>query len=435
MTNHSNAAVSNTASLIGDLRAHGLLAQCSDEQGLDEHLGEGMRTLYCGFDPTADSLHIGNLVPLLALRRFQLAGHKPLVLVGGATGMIGDPSGKSAERNLNDAVVVEEWTDRIREQVQRFFDFEGPNAAVVVNNYDWASELNLVDYLRDIGKHFSVNAMVQRETVKNRLQREGDGISYTEFSYMVVQAMDFMVLARDHGCTLQIGGSDQWGNIVSGVDLVRRSLGKTAYAATFPLVTKADGTKFGKTAGGAVWLDAAKTSPYSFYQFWLNTADADAIGFLRTFTFLPAEQISALERSLAEEPQARAAQQALASEVTSLVHGQPAVEGAQRISKALFAGELQALTAGDLEQLELDGMDSTYIEAAGSGLLAAMADAGLAASKGAARKLIQGGGVRLNGVSVADHEAEVIPADALHGKYHLLRRGKKTWHLLVHKGT
>jgi len=392
-----------------------------------------MRTLYCGFDPTADSLHIGNLVPLLALRRFQLAGHKPLVLVGGATGMIGDPSGKSAERNLNDAALVKEWTERIRQQVQRFFDFEGPNAAVVVNNYDWASELTLVDYLRDIGKHFSVNAMVQRETVKNRLEREGDGISYTEFSYMVVQAMDFMVLARDHGCTLQIGGSDQWGNIVSGVDLVRRTQGKTAYAATFPLVTKADGTKFGKTAGGAVWLDAAKTSPYSFYQFWLNTADADVIGFLRTFTFLAAERIDALARSLAEEPQAREAQQALASEITSLVHGDPAVEGARRISQALFAGELVALTKEDLAQLEQDGMDATYIEAAGCGLLAAMADAGLAASKGAARKLIKGGGVRLNGVSVADHEAEIDATQALFGKYHLLRRGKKTWHLLVHK--
>jgi len=433
VTNDSSAAPSNSTSLIGDLRQHGLLAQCSDEQGLDDHLGGAMRTLYCGFDPTADSLHIGNLVPLLALRRFQLAGHRPLVLVGGATGMIGDPSGKSAERNLNDAAVVKDWTNSIRQQVARFFDFDGPNAAVVVNNYDWASELTLVDYLRDIGKHFSVNAMVQRDTVKNRLEREGDGISYTEFSYMVVQAMDFMVLARDHECTLQIGGSDQWGNIVSGVDLARRALGKTVFAATFPLVTKADGTKFGKTAGGAVWLDAAKTSPYSFYQFWLNTADADVIGFLRTFTFLDAGQIAALALSLEQEPQARAAQQALASEVTGLVHGAQAVEGAQRISQALFAGELLALTAEDLAQLELDGMDSTYIEGADCGLLDAMAEAGLAASKGAARKLIKGGGVRLNGVSVADHEAEIVAAEALHGKYHLLRRGKKTWHLLVHK--
>ena len=419
--------------LILNLREHGLLAQCSDEAGLDDHLSEQMRTLYCGFDPTADSLHIGNLVPLLALRRFQLAGHRPLVLVGGATGMIGDPSGKSAERNLNDAAVVQEWTGRIRAQVERFFDFEGPNAAVVVNNYDWASQLTLIDYLRDIGKHFSVNAMVSRDTVKNRLEREGDGISYTEFSYMVVQAMDFMVLARDHGCTLQIGGSDQWGNIVSGVDLVRRSLGKTAYAATFPLVTKADGTKFGKTAGGAVWLDAQKTSPYSFYQFWLNTADADAVSFLRTFTFLPGREIDQLAQSLSDEPQARAAQQALAREVTGLVHGAEAVEGAQRISRALFAGELEALEETDLKQLEQDGMDSTYIEASGAGLLDAMAEAGLAASKGAARKLVQGGGVRLNGIAVADHETRVVSEAALHGKYHLLRRGKKTWHLLVHR--
>ena len=308
---------SKPASIIGDLREHNLLAQCSDEDALDAHLQGEMRTLYCGFDPTADSLHIGNLVPLLALRRFQLAGHRPLVLVGGATGMIGDPSGKSAERNLTEASVVEDWTQRIRAQVEQFFDFEGPNAAVVVNNFDWASKLSLVDYLRDVGKHFSVNAMVQRESVKNRLDREGEGISYTEFSYMVVQAMDFMVLARDHGCTLQIGGSDQWGNIVSGVDLVRRSLGKTAYAATFPLVTKADGTKFGKTAGGAVWLDPARTSPYSFYQFWLNTADADVLQFLRTFTFLDTQALSELATQLEQEPQQRAAQQALASEVTS----------------------------------------------------------------------------------------------------------------------
>ncbi len=419
-------------SIIEDLREHGLLAQCSDEEGLAEHLQGEMRTLYCGFDPTADSLHIGNLVPLLALRRFQLAGHRPLVLVGGATGMIGDPSGKSAERNLNDAHVVVEWTERIREQVRRFFDFEGPNGALVVNNYDWASKLTLVDFLRDIGKHFSVNAMVQRDTVKNRLQREGEGISYTEFSYMVVQAMDFMVLARDHGCTLQIGGSDQWGNIVSGVDLVRRTQGKTAYAATFPLVTKADGTKFGKTAGGAVWLDPAKTSPYSFYQFWVNTADADVIGFLRTFTFLGPAAIDDLAQSMAQEPQARAAQTALAREVTTLVHGEAAVAGAQRISQALFAGDLAVLTEQDMAQLELDGMDGTRIPAAGAGMLDVMSQAGLAASNGAARKLIKGGGVKLNGVAISDHEAQIEPAQALFGRYHLLRRGKKTWHLLIH---
>lgn len=419
-------------SIIEDLRAHGLLAQCSDEDGLAEHLQGEMRTLYCGFDPTADSLHIGNLVPLLALRRFQKAGHRPLVLVGGATGMIGDPSGKSAERNLNEASVVSQWTERIRQQVSQFFDFTGPNAAVVVNNYDWASQLTLVDYLRDIGKHFSVNAMVQRETVKNRLEREGEGISYTEFSYMVVQAMDFMVLARDHGCSLQIGGSDQWGNIVSGVDLVRRTLGKTAYAATFPLVTKADGTKFGKTAGGAIWLDPAKTSPYSFYQFWVNTADADAIPFLRTFTFLTPQEIDDLARSLADEPQERAAQTALAREVTTLVHGEEAVLGAQRISQALFAGDLAALTAEDMAQLELDGMDSTRIAPEGAGILDAMTQAGLSASNGAARKLIKGGGVKLNGGAISDHEARAMPDQALFGRYHLLRRGKKTWHLLIH---
>lgn len=432
MTTTADAGSPAPISIIEELRANGLLAQCSDEEGLAEHLQGEIRTLYCGFDPTADSLHIGNLVPLLALRRFQRAGHRPLVLVGGATGMIGDPSGKSAERNLNDASVVAEWTDRIRAQVSHFFDFEGPNAAIVVNNYDWASKLTLIDYLRDIGKHFSVNAMIQRDTVKTRLERDGEGISYTEFSYMVVQAMDFMVLARDHGCSLQIGGSDQWGNIVSGVDLVRRTLGKPSYAATFPLVTKADGTKFGKTAGGAVWLDPAKTSPYSFYQFWVNTADADAIQFIRTFTFLNSAEIDELGKSLAEEPQLRAAQTALAREVTALVHGEDAVLGAQRISQALFAGDLSVLTAQDMAQLELDGMDSTAIGIEGCGLLDAMTKAGLAASNGAARKLIKGGGVKLNGVPMSDHEAQIQPADALYGRYHLLRRGKKTWHLLIH---
>lgn len=420
--------------LLAGMRERGLLAQCSDEDALLEHLAMGARTLYCGFDPTADSLHIGNLVPLLALRRFQLAGHRPIILVGGATGMIGDPSGKSAERNLTSAEVVAEWTQRIRAQVSRFFDFEGPNGAIVVNNFDWTVELNVIDFLRDVGKHFSVNAMMARESVKNRLNRDGEGISYTEFSYVVLQAMDFAQLAQDYDCTLQIGGSDQWGNIVSGVDLVRRRLGRQAYAATFPLVTKADGTKFGKTAGGAIWLDSAKTSPYSFYQFWLNTADADVIAFLHQFTFLDEAEIDALEGSLSANPQDRAAQNALACSITALVHGEAALEGAQRITQALFQGSISELTEEDLAQLALDGMDSSVIEQTEPRLLDLLIASGLAGSNGAARKLVAGGGVMLNGERQEAVDAGAPWGSALFGRYHLLRRGKKTWHLLVRDG-
>ncbi|MEM7220912.1 MAG: tyrosine--tRNA ligase [Pseudomonadota bacterium] len=415
------------------MRAQGLLAQCTDEAALIEHLQGERRTLYCGFDPTADSLHIGNLVPLLALRRFQMAGHRPVVLVGGATGMIGDPSGRSDERNLTDTDTVLAWTARLRAQMEPFFDFDGPAAAIMANNHDWAASMDLVSYLRDIGKHFSVNAMIQRESVKNRLDRDGEGISYTEFSYMVLQAMDYLHLAREHGCSLQIGGSDQWGNIVSGVDLIRRVLGRTAFAATFPLVTKADGTKFGKTAGGAIWLDAKKTSPYSFYQFWVNTADADVPAFLRTFTFLSSEAIAGLERELTEQPQRREAQKTLASEVTRLVHGEDALAGTRRITDALFAGELNALTEADLGQLALDGMESSRIMGP-TGLLSAMVSAGLAPSNGAARKLVASGGVSINGEKAQDPAMTLAADQALYGRYHILRRGKKAYHLLVGEG-
>jgi len=418
-------------SLLSDMRSRGLLAQCSDEDGLLEHLQGGSRTLYCGFDPTADSLHIGNLVPLLALRRFQLAGHRPIILVGGATGMIGDPSGKSAERNLTSAEVVADWTDRIRQQVSKFFDFNGQNGALVVNNYDWTVRLNVIDFLRDVGKHFSVNAMMARDSVKSRLDRDGEGISYTEFSYVVLQSMDFAELAREYGATLQVGGSDQWGNIVSGVDLIRRRFGSQAYAATFPLVTKADGTKFGKTAGGAIWLDAEKTSPYSFYQFWLNTADADVIPFLYQFTFLSDTAVAELADAVEHAPQTRAAQKALAGAITELVHGSTAVVAAERISQALFQGDLSQLTQPDLAQLALDGMDSTHIASSEPTLTDLLVSSGLAASKGAARKLVAGGGVKLNGVVQQQADSAALWDQALFGRYHLLRRGKKTWHMLV----
>lgn len=416
--------------LIAELQWRGLIAQASDLEGLTEHLATGSRTLYCGFDPTAESLHIGNLVSLLVLRRFQQQGHRPVLLVGGATGLIGDPSFKDSERQLNSRDVVAGWVDSIRTQAARFVDFDGTNAALVCNNIEWTENLDVLTFLRDIGKHFSVNAMIQREAVKGRLEKAEQGISYTEFSYMLLQAMDYLRLAERYDCTLQVGGSDQWGNIVSGMDLVRRHLGKEAYALTTPLVTKADGTKFGKTESGTVWLSAGLTSPYAFYQFWLNSADADVINYLKIFTFLEQQQISSLQQELVDHPEKRNAQRRLAEEVTALVHGQDAVVSAQRISAALFGGDINALTEQDLEQLQLDGLESTAVPGQ-EGLLSAMVSGGLAKSIGEARKLVQGGGVRLNGTVVEDASSGLDFADALFGKYFLLRRGKKVYHLFI----
>ena len=417
--------------LVDELEQRGLLAQVSDRNGLSDHLRSGSRVVYAGFDPTADSLHIGNLVPLLTLRRFQLCGHRPILLLGGATGLIGDPSGRKDERSLNAGEVVEGWVERIRSQVQGFVDFEGNNGAVIANNLDWTAGRDLISFLRDIGKHFSVNQMIQRDSVRDRLERDGEGISYTEFSYMLLQAMDYAELAERYDCTVQVGGSDQWGNIVSGMDLVRRRLGKAAFAMTLPLVTKADGTKFGKTAEGSVWLAPDRTSPYAFYQFWLNTSDADAVPYLKIFTFLGLEEIQSLADSLAEHPEQRDAQRRLAAEVTTLVHGKQALASAQRITQCLFAGDIEGLTQDDLDQLRQDGMDATTLEAASVGLLDALAEAGLAQSRGAARKLVQGNGLRVNGVLEGDIERQLDWQDALFGRFYLLRRGKKSWHLLV----
>ena len=417
--------------LIDDLKQRGLFAQASDEEGLAQHLANGSRTLYCGFDPTAESLQIGNLVPLLTLRRFQAQGHRPILLLGGATGLIGDPSGHGDERNLNDSVVVETWVERIRAQVEPFLDFSGNAAAVMVNNLDWTKDLDVISFLRDVGKHFSVNAMIQRESVKSRLDRKGEGISYTEFSYMLLQANDYLELAKRHGCTVQIGGSDQWGNIVSGMDLVRRQLGGEAFALTVPLIAKADGTKFGKTAAGAIWLDPAKTSPYAFYQFWLNSADDDVIKFLKVFTFMALDEIAELEIAVQSDPQSRTAQLRLAEQVTELVHGSEALRSARRISECLFGGRLDTLTESDLEQLKLDGMDCTQLAGDSLGLLSAAAESGLAPSRGAARKLVQSKGLSVNGVVQGDSGRDLDWSDALFGRFYLLRRGKKNWHLLV----
>ena len=419
-----------TQGLMYELRWRGLIAQLSNAAGLEEYLQGGSRPLYCGFDPTADSLHIGSLVPLLALKRFQLQGHKPILLLGGATGLIGDPSGRDDERNLNTKDVVGSWVESLRSQVSRFLDFDGANAATICNNLDWTEQLYVVTFLRDIGKHFSVNGMIQRESVKTRLDREGQGISYTEFSYMLLQAMDFLELARREDCLIQIGGSDQWGNIVSGIDLVRRHLGKEAFALTMPLVTKSDGTKFGKSASGAIWLDANKTSPYSFYQFWLNTADADVESFLKLFTFLAEDEVADLALATAEHPELREGQRRLAREVTELVHGGEALKSAERISACLFAGEVAGLEESDLAQLQQDGLQSCVCEP-GIGVLTAMVDVSLVKSTGEARKLIQGNGVKINGQPVTDSKMTISFADALFGRFYLIRRGKKQYGLLV----
>ena len=322
--------------LLKDLQARQLIAQTTAVEELDAHLSEQPRVLYCGFDPTADSLHLGHLVPLLVLKRFQQFGHKPVALVGGATGLIGDPSFKAAERQLNTPDVVAGWVDRIKAQVSQFIDFDcGENSAVVANNLDWAGDMNVLDFLREVGKHFSVNAMINKESVQQRINREGSGISFTEFSYALLQGMDFAELNRRYDCTLQIGGSDQWGNIVGGIDLARRQNQARTFGLTVPLITKADGTKFGKTEGGAVWLDPKKTSQYAFYQFWMNTADADVYRFLQFFTFLPVEEIEAIKKADEEREGRPQAQQVLAREATRLVHGEEGLAAAERITAAL----------------------------------------------------------------------------------------------------
>lgn len=415
--------------LIKEFEWRGLVAQISNEEKLGSYLAN-VRSVYCGFDPTADSLHIGSLVPLIALRRFQLAGHRPILLLGGATGLIGDPSGRDDERSLNQQETVAGWVEKLRAQVGRFLDFDGVNAAVICNNLEWTQKLDVISFLRDVGKHFSVNAMVQRDSVKARLHREEQGISYTEFSYMLLQAMDFLELAKREDCLLQIGGSDQWGNIVSGVDLIRRHTGQEAFALTMPLVTKADGSKFGKTASGAVWLDAQKTSPYAFYQFWLNSADADVEKFLKLFTFMTEREISELVASSKQAPEHRLAQRELAQRVTELVHGEEAVRSAERISASLFGGNEASLRPEDFQQLSQDGLPSVAVPP-GEGLLNIMVAVGAAKSAGDARKLVQGKGVRLNGLVVEDPKWLVNFDDAYFGEYFVLRKGKKQHYLLV----
>ncbi len=424
--------------ILEDLNARELIFQLTSEPELTEHLASGSRTLYCGFDPTADSLHIGSLVPLLMLRRFQLAGHKPIVLVGGATGLVGDPSFKSQERQLNTPEVVAGWVDKIRSQVEAFVEFDcGDNAAVVVNNLDWTADQSVLDFLRDIGKHFSVNAMIQKESVKQRIEREGSGISFTEFTYMILQSYDFSELNHRYGCTLQIGGSDQWGNITGGIDLTRRLHGEQVYGLTMPLVTKADGTKFGKTESGTVWLDPARTSPYAFYQFWINTADADAYRFLRFFTFLDVAAIDEIEAGDRERQGRPEAQAILAREVTRLVHGEDGLSAAQRITDALFSGDTSGLSEGDLAQLRLDGLPSSGLgaeELAAGTVTQLLTDAGMASSGKQVKDALGRGAVLVNGEPVTEADnmnpsASFAPEKAVYGRFYLVRLGKKKYHL------
>jgi tyrosyl-tRNA synthetase len=419
------------ANLFKDLDLRGLIAQMSSEDELRSHFSGAQRTLYGGFDPTADSLHIGHLVPLLALRRFQLAGHRPLALVGGATGLIGDPSFKSAERQLNSGDIVGAWVDKLRAQLEQYLDFDcGHNSAVVVDNLDWTSDLSALDFLRDVGKHFSVNAMIQKESVKQRLEREGSGISFTEFSYMILQSFDFAELHKRYGCTLQIGGSDQWGNITGGIDLTRRMYQGQVFGLTLPLVTKADGQKFGKTESGTVWLDSNKTSPYAFYQFWLSTADADVYRFLKYFTFLTPVQIDELQMADLASGDRPRAQHVLAEAVTRLVHGDKGVAAAIRISSSLFTGILLDLTESDFEQLRMDGLAVTDVGAESIGLIDALVRTGLASSNRVAREFVDSGAVSVNGRKDLDPEQNLTKSDSLFNRFVVIKRGKKLFHLI-----
>jgi tyrosyl-tRNA synthetase len=409
--------------VLDELEWRGLIAHSTDLDALRAELSEGMVKIYCGFDPTAPSLHMGNLLQILTLRRFQDAGHKPYGLVGGATGMIGDPK-ETGERQMNSLDTVKQWSANVRSQLERFLSFEGSNAASVVNNYDWTAGLSTIEFLRDIGKHFPVNKMLAREVVKSRLET---GISYTEFSYVLLQSMDYLNLYRDFGVTLQTGGSDQWGNITAGVDLIRRVEGGRVNALATPLVTKADGTKFGKTESGTVWLDASMTSPYAFYQFWLNSDDRDVIDLLKYYTFRSREEIEDLEAQTREKPFLRAAQRALADDVTMLVHGAEETDRIKAASAALFGG-------GELTDLSVDTLGAALREAGAvqvkrGELLPSFVDllveTGLVASKGAARRTISEGGAYLNNKRVEDAELVPGPEDLIGGAWMVLRRGKK----------
>ena len=419
-------------SILDELEWRGLINDCTDTEALTERIGAGSVVLYCGFDPTSDSLHVGNLVPLIALRRFQDSGHVPIALAGGATGAVGDPSGKSAERNLLTPETLAANIASVKEQLRRLLDFETTkNPARLLDNADWTRDVTLLDFLRDIGKHFTVNAMVAKESVRARMEDRDVGISYTECSYMLLQAFDFYHLKKEHDCDLQIGGSDQWGNITAGIELTRRKLTETVFGLTLPLITNADGSKFGKTEAGAVWLDPARTSVYKFYQFWIRTDDRDAVNYLKYFTFLPKEEIEALEKQHEENPSARAAHTALAIAMTNLIHGDAATAEAQQASKILFGGGLEGITentfneiVGEVPSVEIE---KSKLEGEGLPLLKLFVASGLCPSNGQARKDLQGGGLNLNNERQSDSQRRVTPGALLFGKHLLLRKGKRNY--------
>jgi tyrosyl-tRNA synthetase len=450
-------------SILEELQWRGLVADCTDTVELTKKLSVPI-TLYCGFDPTADSLHVGNLVPLLALRRFQLLGHHPIAVAGGATGSIGDPSGKTSERQLLTKEILDHNIASVKVQLAKLLEFDAAktpanNPARLVDNASWTAGISFLDFLRDIGKHFSVNQMVAKESVRARMEDRDVGISYTEFSYMLLQAFDFMVLRDKFECELQIGGSDQWGNITAGIELTRKKLGKQVSGLTLPLITNTDGSKFGKTAAGAIWLDPKRTSVYKFYQFWINTADADVIRYLNFFTFLTKEEIESLEKAHTENPGARVAHKALASAVTALIHGASELEQAIRATEILFGGKLDGITEQTFEELfaiptatfvgtiqdafeiigkELGGAPRVFLEkakldGAGISLAEILVHAGLSQSKGAARKDIEGGGVNINNVREQNFQRAVTTNDLLFGKHILLRKGKKNYVVVTAK--
>ena len=414
-----------TTALLADLEWRGLVAQSTDREALLKDLDAGPISFYIGFDPTAPSLHVGNLVVLLVMRRFQLAGHKPLPLVGGATGLVGDPSGRNEERSLNSDEVVAEWVSRIRKQLELFLTFDGASAATLVNNLDWTKDVTAIEFLRDIGKHFSVNQMLTKDSVASRL--EAGGISYTEFSYQVLQSFDYLELYRRYNCILQLGGSDQWGNITAGLDLIRRVESGSAHALTIPLLQKADGTKFGKTASGSVWLDPEMTSPYAFYQYWIGTDDADVERFLKTFSFKSREELESLFAELRENPGARVAHRALAEELTTLVHGEVECANAQAAAKALFGqGEISELDpktlASALAQLPRTTISKGEAFPTWVDLLAAT---GVVDSKSAARRIVKEGGAYLNNEKISGEDFAPSESDLIHGRFLLLRNGKR----------
>lgn len=414
--------------LIQDLEYRGLLLQVTDKEGLNSALQQPL-TLYCGFDPTADSLHVGNLLQIIVLKRFQDAGHRPIALVGGGTGLIGDPSGRSSERQLNEQNIVEDWGNKLKQQLSRFLNFtDGDNKALLANNYDWLGKLTLISFLRDIGKHFPVNYMLSKDSVTSRMEA---GISYTEFSYMMLQAYDYLNLFEKEGVRLQIGGSDQWGNITAGLELIRRSgHEEQAFGLTMPLITNSDGQKLGKSMGNGIWLDPEKTTPYEFYQFWINTDDRDVIRFIKYFTFLSKEEIAELEKEVETAPEKRMAQKRLAEELTAFVHGPEALQQAIKITEALFSGDIKSLSAADIRQGFKDVPTYVMEEKGEMSLVDFIVTAGVTPSKRQAREDIQNGAIYINGERQTDVSYRVTEKDRIEGHYLLIRRGKKKYTLV-----